>query len=473
MHLLANLNEQRADDLELVELKLRANRDARLGVAADIMSKSETGALGAEEFRLFKSAVDDASKYHQQHEMLKELRRTSLKAVTLVRSEPRTYGPAHPERSFFRDLMALGDPVHPDRAGAVERMARHGKEAGIEARSASPEGRRASRAWLEAYRSDDLNSSRRNAFDEELRAMSSGSTSGGSFVTPTYLVDLFATWRSPYRAFADQCRPVPLPPYGLQVNVPSFTSTTSVGEQTENSGVDIADPSGTYLTAAVVPLVGAVFASQQLYDRGGQDGLSFDTILGLQLKEQLDQQVDSYVLSQALASPGSVTDSSSFSISALYADLSKAREQMQDTAGTRLKGTHAFFTSDLWGHITSQVDDSHRPIILPAFTAEPWASLVAAGDPKGEGWAGHVLPSGLAVFEDNSIPASGSDTQIIVARPHEVLMLEGDPIPIAYPETGAATLSVIVGLRAYVATIVRYPKAIQTISGSAYGSTLS
>jgi len=32
-----------------------------------------------------------------------------------------------------------------------------------------------------------------------------------------------------------------------------------------------------------------------------------------------------------------------------YSDLSKAREQSQDTAGNRIKLTHTFMTSDLWG----------------------------------------------------------------------------------------------------------------------------
>lgn len=84
-----------------------------------------------------------------------------------------------------------------------------------------------------------------------------------------------------------------------------------------------------------------------------------------------------------------------------------------------------------------------------------------------------MLPGDLAWFEDLNIPASGSNTQIVVARPQEVLVFECDPIPFAYPETEAGDLSVAIGLRAYVGCIVRYPKAVQTISGAAYASSLT
>jgi hypothetical protein len=468
-------NLERASDLELVEVKLRHNRDARLSVAANLMEKSQDGTLSTEDFRTFKSAIDDASKYHQQHQMLGELRRASLKTAAFIKSEPRTYGPAHPERSFFMDIAALRSPYAGamEQQGAAERLKQHAKECAVESRDATKEGRRVQQAWRDGNRNADPAVNRDAAFDEELRAMSSGSTSGGALVTPEYLVEDWAAFRTPYRAFVDQCRAFPLPPYGMQINIPAFTSTAAAGSQTENTPVAETDPSGAYLTTQLATVTGQLTVSQQLNDRGGQPGLTFDMIAAAQLKEQVDQGVDNFVLTQALANAGTVSDSSAFSISNLYGDLAKAREAMQDAAGTRLKGTHAFFTSDLWGHVTGQVDSSQRPIIVPAFTAEPWASLVANGDPKGEGWAGHVLPDGLAVFQDNNVPAVGSNSQIVVARPSEVFVFEGSPISFSYAETEAADLSVVIGLRVYVGCIVRYAKAVQAISGNTYPTTLS
>jgi len=469
-------NHQRALALKLVELKLRYNRDGRLLAAADLMEASPDGALSPEDFRTFKSAVDDASKYHQQYEMLEELRKRSAGMAAYIKSEPRTYGGAHPERSFFSDLISVSDPLSPDRRAATERLARHGKECAIEARSGSSEGQRARRAWAEAYRTEDPETSGTNAFDEELRAMSTGSSSGGALVTPQYVVSRWSEYRSPYRAFADQCLSLPMPAYGMEVYVPSFTGPSGVAQQVaENAGVFEVDPTGTYLSTGVVTLAGQSFVSQQLHDRGGMQGMAFDIILGQQLREQLDAALDSYVLVQALANAGTVTDASGFSIGNLYTDLSKARELLTDTAGTRVRGTHAFMTSDLWGHISAQLDSSNRPIITPDFTAEPWATLVAAGDPKGEGWSGHVLPGGAALFTDDNMPttSSGANTQIIVARPQTICVWESEPIPIVYPESGATTLSVLIGLRAYAAAIPRLPRAVASISGNGYPVTLT
>jgi hypothetical protein len=85
------------------------------------------------------------------------------------------------------------------------------------------------------------------------------------------------------------------------------------------------------------------------------------------------------------------------------------------------------------------------------------------------------MPGGLAWFADDSIPTLGTSatTQVIVARPSTIVVWEGAPIPVIAPEPGAATLSVIVWLRAYVAAIPRYPRAISSISGSAYAGSLT
>jgi len=108
-------------------------------------------------------------------------------------------------------------------------------------------------------------------------------------------------------------------------------------------------------------IVGEVTLSQQLFDRAGP-GTSIDAIVGQQLREQLDAAIDVYVLQQALANAGSVTDASSLTIPLFYSDVAAAREVLTDTAGTRLQGTHAFSTSDLFSWVTKQTDSSGRPI---------------------------------------------------------------------------------------------------------------
>jgi HK97 family phage major capsid protein len=470
-------NANRSNGLRLVRDKIADNRNERIDAATRVIlehyNRTASNRLPAEDFRAFKAALTDAAQLNSVLDTIDAVAVDSRTRAAVISYEPRVYSPAFPEHSFLLDLATISDPTHPDHRAAAERLARHGHECAVEAQKASAEGRRVRRAWREGCRTENAAISERNSVDEEIRALSTGSTSAGAFVSPYYLVSEWAAYRGAYRAFVDQCRGIPLPPYGMKISLPSFTSTASAASQTELSGVSETDPSGAYLSTSIVTLTGQITASQQLYDRGGQDGLAFDKIAGLQIKEQLDAAIDTYVLTQALAGAGTVSDSAGFSITNLFADLATAREQSQDAAGVRLKATHCFMTTDLAGHVQSQVDTANRPIVTPEFTAEPYASLLAKGDPKGLGWSGIILPGALALFEDNSIPASGANTQIVVARPQEILVFEGDPIPFAYPETLAGSLAVVIGLRVYIGCIVRWAKSVQSISGNAYASSLS
>ena len=254
----------------------------------------------------------------------------------------------------------------------------------------------------------------------------------------------------------------------MTVNIPSFTGPTTVTTApTELQGLPELDPTGTFIQAAVVPLVGYVTVSDQLYDRGGYPGVGTDQIIAQQLGSQLDAAVDTYALTQAIANAGTVTDAT-WSIANFFQDLASGKELLQDTAGTRLRGTHLFISADMSGFLAKQVDaTTNRPVFSTQYQAQPFATWTANGDPRGDGWTGAIV-QGLAAFEDVNIPVSGANTQLLVARPSEIVLMEGPAIPYAYPETEAMSLSVVVGVRKYVAVIARYPKAIAAITGAAY-----
>ena len=369
--------------------------------------------------------------------------------------EPRIYGPANPENSYFQDLGLAAVPSHPQHRAAKMRLDRHAIEVDgeITNRPNGPEAKRAREVFREVTRGEN-------------RAASSASGSGGAFVTPEYLTANWAAFRTAGKAFTNQTTNLPVPEYGLTVNLPSFTSSTTVAQQTENTGVPDAAPTGTNVSATLVTISGEVPVSQQLSDRGGMDGLSFDEILFQQLMWQVNTQIDVYVLSQALANAGTVTEST-FSLANFYAGIALGREQLTDTNGVRMAATHVFSTSDQFGYVTRQLDSQSRPIVVPDS-----ASLVAtAGDPNWDSWTGVHLPGALRWFADDNIPASGSNTQIIVARPQEIYTFDGQHVPYAFPETNAGSLSVLVGLRAYVGAIVRFPKAIAALSGAAFPLT--
>ncbi len=468
-----------AAQIDLVAGKVESNRDRLLANAASVMTEASRSRgstfLNEDEFRGFKQAVETAARYDGLLTTLEKLKTEQRSRAAVIGYEPRVYGHANPDNSFFLDLAWSTQPGHQQWHDATARLDRHAHEVAVEMRrGSSPEGRRAKKTIREHYRSANVPESRRLIRETETRAMSSAPGSGGPFVTPQYVVDQFALYRTPARAFADQAHGLKLPPYGLEVYLPAMTGPAAAGPQTEGSGVDETDPTSTYLSSSLETIAGQVTISQQLYDRGGCDGLSTDQIIGLQVKEQIDQQIDAYVLTQALANAGSVTDSGTASIATLYADTAAARQLLADTAGTRLLATHLFTTSDLFGWATSLLDDQHRPILTPDSGA--LVAAAAMGDPQWQSWTGVHLGQ-LRWHTDDNIPAtgySGLDTQLVVARPAEVFVWESDePIAFAYPQTEAAALEVIIGLRSYVGCIVRYPKAVASISGDAYSTSLA
>lgn len=367
-----------------------------------------------------------------------------------ITAEPRVYGPANPEFSYWQDKALATLPGQRGHDEAVGRLRRHGLEVETEVRSGTPEGRRSSAVLRQVGR-------------YEGRVLSSGTTSGGAFVTPDYMTGAWAPYRTPGKSFTNQTTKLPLPDFGMVVHVPSFTGTTGAGQQTENQGVSETDPTGSDISTPLVLIAGNVPISQQLFDRGGLSGLAFDAILGRQLMLQLNTQIDIYALTQVLANAGTVTDTS-FTMAKFYADLALGREILTDSNGVRLAATHVFSTSDQFGFITRQLDSENRPIVTP----DSNALVAAADDPSWESWTGVHLPGALRWYTDDNIPALSTNTQILVARPQEIYTFEGDPISYAMPETNAPELSVLVGLRCYIGVVARFPKAVVSISGAAY-----
>lgn len=374
----------------------------------------------------------------------------------------RVYGPGS-DRSYFQDialssLRSGAGAAESAVKDASDALRRYAEELDTEISARSPEGRRAERIIAEY---------RRGGGEIETRAGSSTTIAG--FTTPVYLTEHWAKYRAPVKSFTNQTTKLPLTPYGLQINVPSFTGlTTNAQQNSENSGVTTTSPSGSNIQVNLVTIAAQVPISQQLYDRGGMSGLAFDTIVGQQLLQNQDAAVDLYVITQALANAYTTTYSSSASIPNFLADLALAREGLSDTVGTRLVATHLFTTSDQFGYWSHQTDStSGVPFIQPDSSAIVLAQ--SQGDPKWDSWLGvHLGP--LAWHSDDNIPVAtgGSNTQLLVCRPEEIYTFDGENYTFAYPEMNAENLTVQVGLRTYVGAVVRFPKAIAAITSNAY-----
>ena len=208
--------------------------------------------------------------------------------------------------------------------------------------------------------------------------------------------------------------------------------------------------------------------SQQLVDRGGEDGLAFDMIVLEQAQQDLDAAVDAYVLTQVLANAGSTTDtktSTATFVTDFYSDVMKAAAAASAT-GVNLPPTSIFATNANLDFLLAQVDSTGRPLYTPSSAA----LVAAANDPDWLGWMGFHIGR-LSVFSDDNIPAVSSNTQVIVSRPKDVLVWESaQPITQVYIDQSAANLEVWLGFRKYVAAVVRHNAAHQTISGARYPS---
>jgi hypothetical protein len=371
--------------------------------------------------------------------------------------EPKVYGPGS-DQSFFMDLVNQHSTDPDVRAQVQKRLERNLTEIRVD-----------DRARYDAIRTE---ARRQKTVREDMREQRAGTT--GSllgFAPPQWLTSLWAPFNAPADALVRQCRNLPLPQYGMEIDVPSLTSALTVTQSYENQQVSETDPSGADLgPLAVSTFSGGVTVSQQLYDRGGAPGYAFDEIIVSQAGQQLAAQVDSYVIAQCIANAGTVTDGTTLTIPLFWGDVSKAREQLADTAGTRLPGTHVFSTTDLLGWITKQVDSQNRPIIIPDASA---IELASANGADVKGYSGILLPGSLKWFADDNIPTPSGHptwTQVLVVQAPEILVWSGAPITFSAPETDAQTLSVVVGLRQYAASVPRYAKAVQQITGAGYAN---
>jgi len=416
-----------------------------------------------------------------------------------VTNEPRTYGPGSPY-SYFADFVRSQSPQWKGHDEARGRLAKHATEVSHALREdpTSPEGLRARSSVQNTYRengsraADSAIDELRTRADAEVRTgMDTGSTSGGSFVTPQYFVSDYAPYRQFGRIFIDAANKQALPDYGMEVYIPSVSNAAGVASQSsQNTGIDEADPTALYLSAALNTLAGQVTVSQQLLDRAGPN-FAFDKMVFDQLNRAYCVAVDQYVLTQAIATAGVVTaTATSFTQSgavsstnpffAPYAfqKVGQAKAATVDAAGTVLPATHAFFTPARWEFISTETGANGNALVQPNY-AGVFQAIAAgsSGQPIAEGDTGYSL-SGLKVFEDGNIPnqaTGGEDVgadQTIVAHMPEVWVWEGDLVPRTIPQTYAQDLSVLLQLYAYVTCIVRYPLAVQTIQWNQTATSL-
>lgn len=477
----------RADEVAIVRDRLATSSDGRVHQAAELALRHLNARMPEADYKAFVAHATSAVRSRKIEEDLGALEAGYRSRVA---REPGPYEDDSPH-SWVLDTLAMAGAtgsaiLERTSGGYAERLARHGQDVARALQDGSDYGRWIERSYVQRFRQDDAHENEQRAKQalKELRALGSGggataSASGGgaaAFVPPAILVDEWVQYRSPYAAFVGQLDDsIPLPPYGLTVYVPAWTTGTTVGTQTEGSAVAEGDPVSAYLSAAVVEKAGLVTVSQLFIDRAGP-GISADRVLVRQLSNQLAAQVDGYALGQALANAQTVTNTGTFALTTasgvggFLGDLKHAKSKLTDTAGVRLRGTHAFATGDLVDYVSSYADAQGRPVFTPSFDDNRLPIKSVGDGAPAQGYSGYVL-GGLALFADDSIPESGSNTQVVVCRADTILHLESAPVFSLFPQGAAGNLESQAIARQYVATIPRWPSGVASISGAAYAAS--
>jgi hypothetical protein len=411
---------------------------------------------------------------------------------TRVVSEPRTYH-LHSHHSYYADRIALADMQAPTRHAALQRLSDYGRELAYEIDQRSVEGRRAERIFRARTRVFDEAEHRKRMTKllSELRATGTdggiSATSPGeaaAFVSPFFLLDQWAPYRGAARSFADQCHGLPLPPFGMHIYLPFYSTGAKATEQSEGGSVTETAPVSALEGAEVETITGEITLSLQLRDRGMTGGGSLDVVLGLQIQQQLDEAVDKYVLGRAITKGTAITGklTGTWEAEKFWEDLAIGREEITDTAGTRLRPTHAFSTSDFYSYVSRQVDTTNkRPLMIPQYV--PGFPITTGADdydggsnrlPKWSRFTGNVLPGGVLWFEDDNIPAFGttSQTQFLISAPADaIVLMEDEPILTPFVETKADTLQVLLNLRQYTAAITRHAAGTSATTSAGYATS--
>ena len=368
--------------------------------------------------------------------------------------EPDIYAPESPH-SYFRDLVAFAQPLNADHGEARARLEQYAH--GLSHDENTTAGRQARKVWREASRARDMSRT-----DAQYRAMSSGGASGGALVTPIYLTEMYAPFHEYVPAVADACTQVPLPAYGMQVNIPALTAGDPDGIQGSENALTEADMTGTLRTATLDTFAGYTTISQQLYDQSGPT--AFDLVVFAQLRASMDQKVSlAAINAMTAAATTNLTRAAFTDMSSIWSDVNHAASTLESPTGLALPATHFFSTPTRFRWFASQVDTQKRPIWQPDGSTPP--------DPM-KGFMGYTIAA-TGVYADASIPASGSNDVMLVANPASTILPLGEPVAQILPETAAGSLGVVVRLYRYGVPVVRYPAGCATITGAAYPTAVT
>lgn len=431
--------------LDVIEGRLSELAERKAALAAELdemVARGERGELGAEDDSRVTAILAEVREINAEASRLDERRaelaalieqRAETRRPARVVSEPATYSAAEARGgvSFIADAVAVATgTATPD---AAERIARHSRETGVEA-----------------------------------RAVGTGAFAG--LTVPTYLTDLAAPAARAGRPFADICNRHQLPASGMSVEISRITTGTSAGVQaTEASTVSETDADDTLLSVPIRTIAGQQTISIQALDRS----TGVDELIVTDLTAAYATALDSQIINGSGASGQHLgVRNVTGSISVSYTDTTPTAGELwprlfdlvqQIQSAVFMGVTHWVMHPRRWWWFASQVGTSF-PFLM---TGVPQQAGVVDGTQYGA-VAGSL--AGIPVVVDGNIPTNlgaGTNEDVIlgVCASECHLWEQSGPLQmrVDVPSTLAATVS-IYGFSAFTAG--RYPAATGRIGGT-------
>jgi HK97 family phage major capsid protein len=313
--------------------------------------------------------------------------------------------------------------------------------------------------------------------DHEMEKFAITSATFGGIIPPAYLIDLYAKASRNGRVFADQCNQGDLPEVGMSVVFPRLTQGLAVAAQTtQNTAVVTQDITETDLSVPVNTLSGFSPVSRQGIERAAYS----DQILFEDLIARYWAILDTYCLNgsgsnnqpQGLLGTAGISSStaSTATVAGVWPKIADVIQQINTAVGgLGYSASKIFMHPRRWGFFEAALDSQNRPL-LPA--SGPLFNVIATdgNNTPDYGLVGNM--HGLPVYTDANIPTNtgattNQDSIIVIASPVvHLLERSGDPVTLAFEQTGATALTVNLIAYGYVAfTAGRYPGASGAVTG--------
>ena len=374
-----------------------------------------------------------------------------------ARLGPLTYGRGSPH-SYFRDWLGSNVPefARLRTRDSEQRLTRHAQEMDQIAKNRE----RTARARLDA-----------GEFEYRVEPNTTQGT-GGYFTPPAWLNNLFAPARHAARVLADLIPANFMLPSGVSsINLPILTAGTEVRPQVPNTGVpdkDITDAAG---SSTVAVFAGDADVSLQLLEQS-PPGAHLDWALFMDMGMSLAANIEYQLLygsglankqllgiTQVGGSINTITFTQNSPTGALlYPYFGQA---IAAIGNNRLLPPEVWMMrSSRWGWTTTQESTAGLPFGLPSpffmgndeDTPDPVSGLL-----------------GFPVFLNESIPATigGNQDVILLLRPSDLILLEGDVKTAVYTDVLSGSLGARLQLHQSVAAITnRYTTGISVITGT-------